>query len=224
MLPRLVIFDLDGTLLDTVEDVACCFNQALRESGFPERSLREVVSLVGGDLETIVGRLLPEGAPAGAVDAVKASYRAAYAASEKPRTHPYEGIPELLAELERLGVSIAVNTNKGQDLAEACLAKLLPGLECPVVGYVEGLPPKPDPSGARRLLEIAGCAASEAAYVGDGTSDALTARNAGVQFVFCSWGQGDEAGVRAVASDMLVAHDVAQLGALLTGEMQDERA
>ena len=215
MTPRLVIFDLDGTLLNTVEDVADCFNAALRENGFPERALEDVVSLVGGDLETIVSRLLPPGASEGDVSDVKTSYRRLYAASDKPKTHPYDGIPELLAELEANGVSIAVNTNKGQDLAEKCLASAFPNMEIPVSGLVDGTPHKPDPYGVSVLLEAGPYKAEEAAYVGDGVSDALTASNADMRFVYCAWGQGDECQVLSVAPDALVAHSVPELRSIL---------
>ena len=212
---RLVIFDLDGTLLDTVEDVADCFNAALRENGFPERTLEDVVSLVGGDLETIVSRLLPQGASKEDVSKVKASYRRLYAASSKPKTRPYDGIPELLGELAANGVGIAVNTNKGQDLAEKCLAFAFPNMEIPISGLVDGMPHKPDPYGASVLLEAGPYKAKEAVYVGDGVSDALTASNAGMRFVYCAWGQGDEHQVLAISPDALVARNVRELKTIL---------
>ena len=166
MRPKLVIFDLDGTLLDTVEDVADCFNMALREHRFPERSLDEIASLVGGDLETIVSRLLPSDASQNDVSEVKASYRRLYAASEKPKTHPYAGVQELLDALYDQGVSLAVNTNKGPD---------------------------------------------EAVYVGDGLSDALTARNARTLFVFCSWGQGSRDDAIAAFPSAFLANSIREL-------------
>lgn len=209
--PKLVIFDLDGTLLDTVEDVADCFNVALCECGFPERSLDDIIALVGGDLETIVSRLLPSCASERDVSEVKASYRRLYAASDRPKTHPYDGIPELLAELEANGVGIAVNTNKGQDLAERCLRNAFPQLDIPISGLVEGVPHKPDPYGTNMLLDASSCKAKDAMYVGDGVSDALTASNAGMLFVYCAWGQGDERQVLAIAPDALIARSVNEL-------------
>lgn len=215
MTPKLVIFDLDGTLLDTVEDVADCFNAALHENGFPERTLQDVISLVGGDLETIVSRLLPPGASKEDVSKVKASYRRLYAASGKPKTQPYDGIPELLDELVANGVDVAVNTNKGQDLAEKCLASAFPNMEIPVSGLVDGMPHKPNPYGVSVLLEAGPYKAEEAVYIGDGVSDALTASNADMCFVYCAWGQGDERQVLAISPDALVARNVRELKTIL---------
>lgn len=216
MLPKLVIFDLDGTLLNTVEDVADCFNQALTENNFPKRSLDEVISLVGGDLETIIEKLLPYGeATPEAIDLVKTAYRAIYSASSKPKTHPYNGIPELLGELQNEGIGLAVNTNKGQDLAEECLEAQLPDIQMPIVGYTNSMPPKPNPMGAMNLLKRFNCSPSEAVYIGDGISDALTAKNACIQFVYCAWGQGNEKQIQSSVSDMLIARNVAQLKDIL---------
>lgn len=211
MRPKLVIFDLDGTLLDTVEDVADCFNMALREHRFPERSLDEIASLVGGDLETIVSRLLPSDASQNDVSEVKASYRRLYAASEKPKTHPYAGVQELLDALYDQGVSLAVNTNKGQDLAESCLRKYFPSVDLRVVGLVDGIPAKPNPCGANRLINEFSCAPDEAVYVGDGLSDALTARNARTHFVFCSWGQGSRDDAIAAFPSAFLVNSIREL-------------
>ena len=173
------------------------------------------MSLVGGDLETIVSKLLPPGASQKDVSEVKASYRRLYAASDKPKTHPYDGIPELLDELRANGVGIAVNTNKGQDLAEACLKNAFPNMDIPVSGLVDRVPHKPDPYGANMLLQAGCCKAEDALYVGDGMGDALTAENAGIPFVYCAWGQGDESRVLAAFPNALIACDVYELRTIL---------
>lgn len=189
MRPKLVIFDLDGTLLDTIGDVAACFNRALVECGFPGHPAEAYPSLVGGDLEQIVPRLLPAGASAADAGCVKAAYRRAYAAFDKPLTRPFPGVEAALVRLASAGVPMAVNTNKGQDLAEQCVARYFPGLDLPVAGYREGRPSKPDPSGALGLAERFGAEPAACLYVGDGETDALTARNAGMPFVWAAWGQ-----------------------------------
>lgn len=218
MHPKLVIFDLDGTLVNTIEDVADCFNAALFENGFPTYSLEKVEELIGGDLETIVGRMLPEVSRSREnIDRVKTDYRRIYAESPKSKTVPYEGIPQLLNDLEAAGVGIAVNTNKSQDLAEDCIAELFPGKNIPVAGYVDDMPSKPNPQGARRLLELFEVSEMDAVYVGDGISDARTAKNANVPFVFCSWGQGKEGAASKVCPNMLIAGNVNRLHEILFG-------
>lgn len=216
MLPKLAIFDLDGTLLNTIEDVADCFNQALAANNFPIHSLEEVISLVGGDLETIVGNLLPlSDATSDNIELVKTSYKQIYSASPKSKTKPYEGIPDFLIELADSNVSLAINTNKGQDLAETCVHDLLPNLAIPIAGYREDVPSKPNPFGVNKLLRHANCSNKDAVYIGDGISDVLTANNAEIKFIYCAWGQGSEEAVSEIDSNVLVAESVQQLHDIL---------
>lgn len=187
----LVIFDLDGTLLDTIGDVAHCFNEALLRNGFPAWPVEEYSRLVGGDLETIVARLLPEESrDRASIDSVKGLYRKLYAESDKPQTHPYEGIPELLDGLSSRAVSLAINTNKGQVLAEGCMRRFFPTFEGMIVGYDEGRPSKPNPFGVTAILTATGHPASRTLYVGDGLTDLRTAQSSGISFAYVTWGQG----------------------------------
>lgn len=190
MAPKLVIFDLDGTLVDTIGDVAACFNRALEKHDFPTHAPEKYPSLVGGSLEAVVSRLLPEGSPASAVDMVKDEYRRIYRESSKPLTKLYPGISDCLTRLQNAGIALAVNTNKGQDLAEECIQDLLPGFELAIEGYRVSIPPKPDPAGAIALADRMGVDPADCVYVGDGPTDVSTAKNAGMQFVFVEWGQG----------------------------------
>lgn len=204
----LVIFDCDGTLVDTLYDVGLCFNDALSQHGFPTYPLEGYVGFVGGNLEQIVGRLLPEDACTSEnIAAVKETYRRLYRESDKLHTLPYEGIPELLDQLKEQGCVLAVNTNKGQALADALLDKLFPDHPFDaIVGYEESRPSKPDAFGVQMICDAVGIDSTRAAYVGDGESDRLTAQNAGIPFVFVTWGQGDSGlryaeGVAAVAEE-----------------------
>lgn len=189
---KLVIFDFDGTLADTVKDVAVCFNEALKQCGFPQHSLQEVCDLVGGNLEVIVSKLLPrEQATPENIDRVKKLYRKIYSACSKDNTFLYPGIMDLLLELKEKKVRLAVNSNKGQDLLEQMVEKMFPmGFFDAVIGYSEYYPPKPDPYGVEMILTKCSCSAADAVYVGDGLSDIKTAQNAGVACIFVSWGQG----------------------------------
>lgn len=190
---RLLIFDCDGTLVDTLHDVALCFNQALEENGFAGHPLDAYNSFVGGNLEQIIARLLPEEAvTVDNIDMVKVAYRSLYQRSEKPNTAPYEGIKNAVEVLKEKGYTIAVNTNKGQALADDLLDKLFP--ERPfdsVVGYDESRPSKPDPYGVKMICSSLGHHLRDAVYIGDGRSDLLTAKNAGIPFVLVEWGQGE---------------------------------
>ena len=122
---KLVVFDLDGTLVDSITDVALCFDRALTEEGFPAPGVPGVLEAVGGNLEQVVSKLLPETLRTSAnIDAVKHRYRRLYLESDKPNTSPYPGIRELIRDLRGLGVKVAVNTNKGQALSDELVGRL----------------------------------------------------------------------------------------------------
>lgn len=191
---RLLIFDCDGTLVDTITDVALSFNAALAANGFPEHPVEAYGGFVGGNLETIVSRLLPEkDRNEENVDRVKTSYRAIYGASEKENTLPFAGIRKMLSSLKEKGYLLAVNTNKAQSLTDPLLEKLFPErpFDC-VVGYEETRPSKPDPFGVDLICRKCGCTREDAVYIGDGLSDINTAHNASIPCIFVTWGQGTE--------------------------------
>lgn len=191
---KLVIFDFDGTLVDTITDVGICFNEALRECNFPQHSLDRFGSFVGGNLETIVSKMLPsDQITEENITQVKTLYRKLYLNSSKPNTKPYPGMMELLYELKQKGVTLAVNSNKGQDLLDDMVEKMFPpDFFSAVVGYHESRPSKPDPYGVDMICMQAGYTREDAIYVGDGKSDLDTAENAGIPCLFVMWGQSTE--------------------------------
>lgn len=189
---KLIIFDFDGTLVDTITDVGLCFNEALFRCGFPQHPIEAFGGFAGGNLETVVSKLLPaEARSKENIDAVKTVYRQCYLHSGKPNTAPYPGIMELLEALKYRGIKLAVNSNKGQVLLDDMVEKIFPSeFFDAVVGYLETRPSKPDPFGVELILQKTACAVCDAVYVGDGASDIATARNAGMDMAFVSWGQG----------------------------------
>lgn len=214
---KLLIFDCDGTLVDTIKDVGICFNAALDFYGFPVYALEEYDGFVGGNLETIVTRLLPENARSKEnVDKVKTKYRELYSNSDKPNTLPYPGIVEALDKLKQEGFVLGVNTNKGQALTDELLAKVFKkDLFASVVGYEESRPSKPDPCGVEMICAACNMPKNQAVYIGDGRSDINTAANAQIPCVFVTWGQGTEADSQdpRIAA---VVHSVHDLVAVLT--------
>lgn len=213
---KLVIFDFDGTLVDTITDVGICFNEALRQNGLPQHPLERFGSFAGGNLETVVSKMLQPGQVTEEnITRVKTVYRGLYLDSDKPNTKPYPGIMPLLDELKKNGFLLAVNSNKGQALLDDMVGKMFPaGFFDAVVGYQEERPSKPDPYGVELICRVCGCTLADAVYVGDGKSDLDTAANAGIPCVFVLWGQGspaDRADSRAAAR----AEDSGQLRELL---------
>ncbi len=189
---RLAIFDFDGTLVDTITDVALCFNRALTACGFPTHPPSGYPRFVGGNLETVISRLLPpDYCTAADIDRVKQVYRPLYLEDAKPNTRPYPGILPLLAGMAAQGIRLGVSTNKAQPLTEAlCDSLFLPDTFAGIIGYDDAHPSKPDPYSVDALMAQCGVTAAETVYIGDGRTDLETAANAGVPCIFVTWGQG----------------------------------
>lgn len=191
---KLVIFDFDGTLVDTLTDVSICFNEALAVNDMPVHPLEEYSNHVGGNLETIVSNILPPDKVTEVnIDLVKSSYRKIYSQSSKPNTKIYPGIMDCLYTLKNNGYKLAVNSNKGQVLLDEMVSDMFPdNFFDSVIGYLEERPSKPDPLGVDMICSECGCMRDDAVYVGDGKSDVRTAENAGIPCIFVLWNKSNE--------------------------------
>lgn len=189
---KLVIFDFDGTLVDTITDVGICFNAALRQNNLPQHPLDAFGRFAGGNLETVISKMLPpDQITPENIDRVKVVYRKLYLESNKPNTKPYNGVLELLDILKNNGYYIAINSNKGQILLDDMVQKIFPPHYFDaVIGYDETRPSKPDPYGIDMICCACGLKRKDAIYVGDGSSDIATAMAAEIPCVFVTWGQG----------------------------------
>lgn len=188
MKPKLVIFDMDGTILDTLEDLRRSTNAALAANGFPGRTMEETRRFVGNGIAKLIERAVPEGTSPEATAAVLEAFKAHYAAHCADHTHPYAGVPELLARLRSDGVLTAVVSNKA-DFAVQILAKdYFPRLFDFVLGEREGIAKKPAPDMVYTVLRELSVAPDDARYVGDSEVDVATAKNSGVAGVFVTWG------------------------------------
>ncbi len=182
-----VIWDLDGTLLDTLEDLADAANAALAAFGCPPRSLAEIRSMVGNGVSRLMLRALPEdrkGDHAGALEAFRASYGAHYA----DKTRPYPGIPEALDALKARGVAMAVVSNKLEPVTKALCRRCLGGRIGVVIGDREGMRRKPAPDSVNLALAQLGRDRTRAVYIGDSEVDIATARSAGLPCISVGWG------------------------------------
>jgi len=203
-----VLFDLDGTLLDTIADLTESMNRALGALGFAPRTVAECKRLVGDGVVNFARRALPpqhrdEQTIARCVKLMRADYGKRWA----ERTRPYEGIPELLTELARRGVAMAVLSNKPQDFTEVMVAELLPNWKFQAVrGAAGGVAIKPDPAAA---LEIAGQMAllpAQFIYLGDTDTDMQTGVAAGMFPVGAQWGFRPAEELTANGAKRLIAH------------------
>lgn len=187
---KAVLFDLDGTLLDTIADLTESMNRSMASCGFGPRSVEECKVFVGDGVANFARRALPEGHKDDeTVGRVVKRMREEYGKRWAERTRPYEGIPQLLDELTRRGVRMAVLSNKPQHFTQLMVAELLPSWKFEVVsGAVPEVAMKPDPAGAVATAERMGLAAREFLYVGDTDTDMQTAAAAGMYAVGALWG------------------------------------
>ncbi len=184
---KAVIFDLDGTLLDTLDDLRDALNYALTAHGFPPRSLDEVRGFVGNGNWKLVQRGVSAGTDEQTARAVFETFIPWYQAHSMDKTRPYDGVGETLDALKAAGIKMAIATNKVHSAAAPLCQKFFPQVDL-VVGSQEGLENKPAPDMLRYALEHLGVPASEAVYVGDTEVDIQTARNAGLPCVCVAWG------------------------------------
>ena len=184
----LVIFDLDGTILNTLDDLAGAVNYAHDAHGFPTRSVEEVRRTVGNGVANLISRSVPAGTDADECASVLADFKARYRDHINDETRPYPGIAELLASLRSAGVKVGVNSNKF-DAALQNLCRLhFDGLYDIAAGECETTPKKPDPTAAQRMMAELHVAPDRAIYIGDSAVDLETAKNAGTDSAWVSWG------------------------------------
>ena len=199
-----VIFDLDGTLLDTIEDIAAAMNRVLEKRSFEPYTIEAYKTLVGEGVEEMVHRALPGRTLGGEeVAAIVRDYRSEYELCWREHSRPYPGIPELLGELGRQRVRTAVLSNKSHAFTEAMIHGLLPAFRFDVIrGAMPGVPLKPDPEPALRIAREMGVAPASVVFLGDTKIDMKTALAAGMFPVGALWGfrSADELGANGAAA------------------------
>lgn len=187
---HLVIFDLDGTLLDTIADLAAATNFALRAYNHPVHEVDKYRYFVGDGVRKLVERALPEDARSPIhIDEVLGYFRQYYMRHCEDLTAPYPGIVELLSELQDAGVKLAVASNKFQIGTESLVKRFFPNINfVAVLGQREGVPVKPNPQIIFDIIQLAGVTKEQTLYVGDSGVDMQTAVAAGVDSVGVLWG------------------------------------
>lgn len=183
-----VIFDLDGTLADTIGDLHTAVNYALARFSMPPRTESETRAAIGNGVRSLIVRSLPEETPPVAAEAVFSEFKAYYAEHLLVRTRPYAGMPELLVRLREQGMRVAVASNKFDAGAKKICSHLFGGLIDFVCGETENRPRKPSPDMVAHILAALGSERQGTLLVGDSGVDAETAKNAGVEFLAVTWG------------------------------------
>ncbi|MDE6626028.1 MAG: HAD family hydrolase [Lachnospiraceae bacterium] len=185
---KLAIFDMDGTTLNTLDDLAGSLNYALRQFGFPERTIDEVRSFVGNGVRLLVERGVPEGCSAAETEQVYEAFSSHYMVHCCDSTRPYDGILELLAVLRENGVLAAVVSNKPDGAVQELCSKYFSNLFQVSVGEREGVGKKPCPDSVNEVLKQLKVQKEEAVYIGDSEVDIMTAKNAEIDCVSVEWG------------------------------------
>lgn len=203
---QLVIFDLDGTLLNTITDLGKATNHALAESGFPTHEMSAYPFFVGNGVTRLLERALPEGSRAEqTVTALRRKFIEYYSEHNTDTTAPYEGIPELLAELQERGVKLAVASNKYQSAVDKLIHHFFPNIRWAAIeGQKEDYPVKPDPSIVFDILSKNPTPKADVLYVGDSGIDMETARRACVESAGVTWGFRPVSELREYHADHII--------------------
>ena len=183
-----VIFDLDGTLLDTLEDLTDSVNHAMEKFGFPVHTIEEIRTFVGNGAPKLLERSIPDGVANPDYEAALTAFKAHYAEHCEDKTGPYEGVPEMLAGLKEQGYHLAVVSNKFDGAVKKLCKKYFGGFISVSIGESEEVKRKPAPDTVYRALRELGCDASHAVYVGDSEVDIQTAKNASLPCISVTWG------------------------------------
>ncbi len=198
------IFDLDGTLLDTLPDLVRLTNMVLDQRGWPRRTRDEILSYVGDGVRVRLRRAAPADVQDAEVDDAFARWQALYPTYGHALTAPYDGIPETLAQLKGQGAKLGVLSNKFDAAVQEVIAHHFPGIFDIARGECAEIPRKPDPRGLLHMLQQLGVRPEQAAYVGDSGTDMQVARVTGSFAIGATWGYRCAADLQAAGAQVLI--------------------
>lgn len=183
-----VVFDMDGTILNTIDDLFNSVNFALKSCGHPLRSMQEVLSFVGNGVQKLIERALPVGFTQVQFEDCFKIFMEYYNEHKNDNTAPYDGILELMSQLQKKGIKMSVVSNKFDAGVKELASKLFAGFLPVAIGESKEVKPKPNPSGVWLALDLMGAKKEESVYIGDSEVDFETAKNSGLTFVAVTWG------------------------------------
>lgn len=209
-----VIFDLDGTLLDTLSDIADACNWVCETHGWPTHATSEYRYFVGNGVAKLIKRAIPPCSDESYRQAIE-EYQQRYTAHNQDKTCPYEGMRQTLEKLRRAGIVLAVLTNKPDNDAAAVIERYYPGIFHAVRGACPGVPVKPDPTALFALMDGIGARAETSLFVGDSGVDIRTAKNAGLKSCGVLWGFRDRRELADEGADAIIQSPEALLNVVL---------
>ena len=190
---KLAIFDFDGTLFDSIDDVVVCFNKVLTIYDFPTLTREEYIPCLGGNIDDIVSKVLGENNNPSNLKKVKKTYLDLYNASKKELTIPFKHSHELLKKLQENNILLAINSNRLNYSLNEFADKFFQDIDFVLIeGHDNVNPSKPNPFGVNKIINKANARLDETVYIGDSITDIKTAQNAGIDCVIVKWGYGDE--------------------------------
>lgn len=206
MYPKVIVFDLDGTLLDTLYDLAHACNTVLRECGYPHHPVEDYRYFVGDGLRVLMERITPAGTSQAELDRCCELFTSYYSRCWDANSRPYADIDNMLTQLRGRGVRLAVLSNKPHQFTGMCVDRFFSEHRFAVVlGQREGIGRKPDPAGALEIAGILGVRPDECLYVGDTATDMQTGKSAGMFTIGVLWGFRDIEELRQHHADMIVS-------------------
>lgn len=199
-----IVFDLDGTLLDTLEDLTDSVNYALKTCGYPIRSLEEIKSFVGNGVEVLMSLAVPKDTQRDNCLGCLEIYRAHYSQNMQNKTRPYPGILNMLQTLSEKGYKLAIVSNKYDSAVKALCKDYYSKYIKIAIGESKGIPKKPAPESVFRAIEELSSSVGESIYVGDSEVDVRTAHNAGLKCIGVTWGFRDRLVLEASGCDFII--------------------
>lgn len=202
---QLVIFDLDGTLLNSIDDIAISTNHALRKFGYPEHPREAYRHFVGSGITKLIEKALPATTKTSdTIFQVRTAFLEYYLQHPTDFTHPYSGIPELLKQLRQQGILLAVASNKFHQGTIELTHHFFGNYFQVILGQKEGIPIKPDPTIVQQILQTTGISRHNTLYVGDTNVDMLTAKNSQVTSAGVTWGFRSRQELEEAGADLIV--------------------
>lgn len=201
---KLAIFDMDGTILNTLDDLADSMNHSLATFGLPLKTVDEVRSYVGNGIRKAVERAVPKGLSVEQIDEVHDEFRRYYKDHCAIKTRPYDGILEVIKTLRERGILTAVVSNKAEFAVQSLCVDYFDGLFDCYVGDKEGQRRKPYPDGVLSVLDKLGIAKEDAVYIGDSDVDFETAKNSEMDVIMVGWGFRDEEFIRSKGAEFVI--------------------
>ncbi len=200
----LAIFDMDGTILDTLQDLTNSINYALQQAGYPEHPIENIRQFVGNGIQKLVERAVPRDANADDIQKVYECFRVHYKIHCADNTKPYDGIIELIQTLRNAGVKTAVVSNKADPAVQDLVLKYFPDMFDVSVGEKPGVLKKPAPDSVNYVLDTLQVSREHAVYIGDSDVDIATARNAQMDCIAVTWGFRDPEFIKSCGAKTIV--------------------